>query len=144
MYLFIGFISIVSAIKPLDEYVSKEEPDYGWYFIEDYTFKSLWGGTGYVLNVTSQRWIDESKVKSPTGSLWTHQVIINVPKNLKFKNVSMALMTGGCNTVENWKPEPYSDEDILVVDEIAHNSEAIAITIKHVPNCPMLFANDPL
>jgi hypothetical protein len=74
----IGYLSIyilakvANAIRPLDEYVSAEDPNYNWYEVENSTFKSLWGGTGHVLNVTSQKWLDEDKVKGPDGALWTH------------------------------------------------------------------------
>jgi hypothetical protein len=47
-------ISSVAAMRPLDDYVSKEDPNYKWYEVENSTFHSLWGGTGHVLNVTSQ------------------------------------------------------------------------------------------
>lgn len=133
----------VSAIKPLDEYVSAEEPDYGWYEVENSTFHSLWGGTGHVLNVTSQTWLDESKVYGPDGSIWTHQVVIVVPKHLKYTNVSMAYLTGGCNDESNMVVKPHTDEDVLVVDEISHNAHTIAITVKQIPNCPLHFPDDP-
>jgi hypothetical protein len=41
------------AMKPLDDYVSAEDPHYNWYELESNKFHSLLGGTGYVLNVTS-------------------------------------------------------------------------------------------
>jgi hypothetical protein len=46
-------VNIAWAIRPLDEYVSAEDPNYGWYEVDNSTFHSAAGGTGYVLNVTS-------------------------------------------------------------------------------------------
>jgi PhoPQ-activated pathogenicity-related protein len=117
-------------MKPFDEYVSAIDENYGWYEVENSTFKSLWGGTGHVLNVTSQKWLDESKVYGPDGALWTHEVIVVIPKNLKFTNVSFAYLTGGCNENQNPKIDPYKDEDVLVVDEASHNAHVIGITVK--------------
>ena len=97
-----------------------------------------------MLNVTSQKWLDKTKVKGPDGDIWTHQVVVVIPKHLKYTNVSMAYLTGGCNHHSNDKINPHSDEDVLVVDEIAHNSHTATITVKQIPNCPLEYANDPL
>ena len=81
----------------LDEYVSKEDPHYNWRFLEDHTVHTIFGGKAYALNVTSQKWLNETYAYGPTGALWTHQVIVVVPKNLKYTNVSYAFMTDGSN-----------------------------------------------
>ena len=128
-YLFSLCTLGANAIKPLDDYVSAEDPNYSWYEVKEHQFKSLWGGTGHILNVTSQKWLDESKVKGPDGALWTHQVIIVVPKHLKYTNVSLAYLTGDCNEVSNPVLYPHTDEDVLTVDEVSHNAHTIAITV---------------
>ena len=96
-----------------------------------------------MLNVTSQRWLDESKVKGPDGSLWTHEAIVIVPKTLKYTNVSMAYLTKSCNEVPNRFYDPYKDYDILFGDMLAFNSHAITVVVKNIPNCYLEFANDP-
>jgi len=40
----------------------------------------------------------------------------------------------------NIKPGNY---DILVGDALAHNTRAIAVVVKQVPNAPWVFASDP-
>ena len=72
-----------------------------------------------------------------TTTLWTHQVVVIIPKVVDFTNVSMAYLTGGCNQ----KPgEPHKmDEDVLVADEITSNSHAIGIVVFQIPNCPYVF-----
>jgi PhoPQ-activated pathogenicity-related protein len=72
--------------------------------------------------------MDETKVWGPDGALWTHEVIVIVPKELKFKNVSMAYMTGSCNDKSNRKVDPYDDE-LKVIDQVAKHSHAVAILI---------------
>ena len=47
---------------PLDEYINKPEDVYGWKEYANATFKTVFGGTAHVLNVTSQTWLDASKV----------------------------------------------------------------------------------
>jgi hypothetical protein len=44
---------MVIRATPLDDYVSAEDENYQWRNVEKLQFKSLYGGTGYVLNVTS-------------------------------------------------------------------------------------------
>ena len=55
-----AFLSAGTA-TPLDDYVSKPEPDFAW---RD-TGKTVWplafGGRAHLLNVTSLAWLDESK-----------------------------------------------------------------------------------
>ena len=142
--MFLLLISVVAAIRPLDEYVSAEDPNFQWHEVENTTFSTLWGGTGHVLNVTSQKWLDKSKVHGPDGDIWTHQVVVVIPKHLKYTNVSMAYLTGDCNENPNNNINPHKDEDVLVIDEIAHNSHTPTITVKQIPNCPLKYENDPL
>jgi len=130
-------------MSALDDYVAKEEEVYQWKELETHRFKSLLGGDGYTLNVTSQKWLNESIVSGPDGALWTHQVIVVVPRNLKYTNVSVAYLTGGCNEGSNRVPNPKKDEDLIIVDEIAHNSYSIGIVVKQLPNCHLKFASDP-
>ena len=81
-----------------DTYMEKEEDVYDWFQIENSTRKSSNGGTIHFLNVTSQQWLDDTKALTPNGnSIWTHHVAINIPKNLKYKNISAALVTNKCN-----------------------------------------------
>lgn len=80
------------------------------------------------MNVTSQTWLNVSKAYGPTGSTWTHMVAIVVPKELNYKNISLAYLTGSCDRTPNSIPS-VSSEDILVIDEIAHNSFSIAIAV---------------
>ena len=55
MIYFTAFMALISLVggNELDDYVSAEDPNYKWEHVERLKFHSLWGGTGYVLNVTS-------------------------------------------------------------------------------------------
>ena len=51
-----------------------------------------------------------------------------IPKSLKFKNVSSAWVTGGCNE----KPEELESNtnlDIIMADELATTAEMISIVV---------------
>ena len=68
-------------MKPLDEYISFDDGHFKWHEDKDLKFTTALGGTAHVLNVTSQKWLDESYAKGPTGAVWTHQVIVIIPVN---------------------------------------------------------------
>merc|ERR1711871_758469 len=137
--LFVG----IARCTPLDDYVSKEDPHYS-YFDTNETVKGMpFGGVAYMLNVTSQKWLDTSKAAGPCGALWTHQVAVIVPKEVEITNVSMAYLTGGCNEGPPKTPSK-DDEDIIVADALAHNIKAVTIVVFQLPNCHLIYPADPL
>ena len=48
-------LSILSAISAdvISDYVSEPDENYNWVYEKDKTFKTFWGSTAHVLNVTS-------------------------------------------------------------------------------------------
>ena len=127
----------------IDEFMEREEPDYGWFEIPNSARKSLHGNQIHFLNVTSQRWLNDSMVQGPGGdSVWTHHVAIVVPKSLKYTNVSSAWVTGGCNE-DPEDIESNTNLDIIMADELAHTAEMISIVVFQVPNCHLVFPSDP-
>ena len=73
--------------------------------------------------------MDESRGYGPRGAIWDHEVIVVIPKNLRFKNISTALLLGGCNT-PSAKDIDIKSADVMEVDEIAHMTQAIAIGVR--------------
>jgi len=137
------FCSLATS-TPLDDYVNREESVYGWKYLNE-TFKTVFGGQAHVLNVTTQTWLDKSRAGVFIGNdqytnVWSHHVVVIVPKTLKTTNVSLAYLTGGCN--QDGIPKS-TDEDVLVADEIAHSTSAVAIVVFQIPNCPVVFPRDP-
>ena len=101
--------------------MSAPEKVYKWEALSDLTIKSFYGNTLYVLNVTSLEWLDPSLATGVNGKLWSHLVTIAVPKNLKYTNVSYALVTGGSNTIPN-NMMTYTDDQLWEIDIVAHYS----------------------
>ena len=50
-----------------------------------------------------------------------------VPKTLKYKNMSVAYLTGNCN--DHVKAPAKDDEELLLVDTIAHDNEMVGIIV---------------
>lgn len=128
------------ASTPLDDYVSAPDAHYRWNDTGA-RIHTLLGGVGTVLNVTSQKWLDVSKAAGPYGDIWTHQVVVVVPKHIRVRNVTMAYLTGSCN--HNPSVPKADDEDIVVADSVASMTGAIAIVVFQIPNCPIIYPSDP-
>ncbi len=57
MFLFVMIVSIINMNcgTPLDDYVNKPDPAFAWKLIRTYPSPTY---TVYVLNMTSQQWLD--------------------------------------------------------------------------------------
>lgn len=134
------FLLATAHSTPLDDYLNKADPEYKWSDTGN-IINTVFGGKGYVLNVTSQRWLDTSIAYGPDGDLWTHQVVVIVPKLTRVKGTALAYVTGGCN--ENPSVPKATDEDVLVADTVSALTGMVAITIFQIPNCPIVYPSDP-
>ena len=133
--------TLVGALaNPFNEYINHDDGKFAWKDTGD-KIDTLLGGTGYMLNVTSLQWLDESRAVGPNGALWTHQVLVVVPKNLEIKNRATIYITGGCN--EHPSMPKKDDEDLLLVDMIAHGTKSIAVALFQIPNCHIIYPSDP-
>ena len=131
---------------PFDAYLERPEPDFAWRDTGvNITGPLLFGGVARILNVTSQRWLDESRAIGPNGALWTHQVAVVVPKVLRLTTAAISVMTGGCNEGGPDGPAPpdASDEYLVVAANLASRTGAIAVVIYQIPNCHMVYPSDP-
>ena len=53
---------------PFDAYLERPEPDFAWRDTGvNITGPLLFGGVARILNVTSQKWLDESRASGPNG-----------------------------------------------------------------------------
>lgn len=126
--------------SPLDAYVNKPDPNYGWFDTKE-RVKTLLGGTGHLLNVTSQQWLDSSRAHVHGSAIWTHQALAIVPKQLKIKNKAVIYITGGCN--ENPDVPKATDEEPLAMDAVSSDIGAITVALYQIPNCHMQYPSDP-
>ena len=131
----------LAASSPLDEYLAKVESVYKWENTGA-TIDILGGATGHVLNVTSQTWLDPTKAHGPYGgAVWSHQVVVIVPKVVKQTDVALSYLTGGCNHAPGVPSA--TDEDILVAATVSEMTGAVAIVVFQLPNCPIVYPSDP-
>jgi len=91
--------------------------------------------------VTSLTWMNKTQQTGPFGSaVWWHQVAVIVPKNLRFTNVSIVWINGNHNTDPLYG---HTEKSLQLLDEISWNTGVVAVVIYQVPNCPVVYANDP-
>ena len=110
---------------------------------------------GYVLNVTSQKWLTPQDFNFepfggvPRGHIWWHILVVVVPSNRRSStaggDLSFMYMTGGTNAPGPTGGVPdASSEDVTVVASTAMATGCIGATLLQTPNQHMVFAADPL
>jgi PhoPQ-activated pathogenicity-related protein len=95
-----------AAAAPLDDYVWRPDSHYAWQDLgETHILKgcniiktNCW--TGYMLNMTSQKWLNEEDYapNSRTKSIWYHSLLVIVPDNIRhYRNASLWITGGNIN-----------------------------------------------
>lgn len=77
---------------PLDDYVNTPDDHYKYDLLKVYEMK---GYKLYILNMTSQKWLDETVVKNP---IWWHYLCINIPDKITITDAAVLWIDGGKNT----------------------------------------------
>jgi PhoPQ-activated pathogenicity-related protein len=114
---------------PLDEYLAKPDPVYGWKVAKTITGNP---STTFVIRLTSQTWLDESKVDRPN---WEHWLVVVKPEKVK-TDKAFLIISGSSND----KPMPGGAD--MVVERIAEATGSIVAELRTVPNQPLVFHND--
>ena len=129
--------------KQFNDYINAPAPEFKWHQTGN-TFTTLTGGKAYVLNVTSIQWLDESVYEVIGGSsLWTHEIVVIVPRDLKYTNVSSIYMASAFHRCNTDKPLTGTTFDIEMADVIANDARQITVVSFQTPNCPLVFKADP-
>jgi len=119
-----------TAKNALDAYVVKPDPAFGW------SVDHAISGPGYhgaVLNLTSQTWLDASKVDKP---VWKHWLTVIVPDETRYAKAFLYI-TGGDNT----DPAPKGAPDRFA--KMAVETHAVVAELDDVPNQPLRFTEQP-
>ena len=145
------------AVPKLFEYIARADPHYSWrdtgkriHASGIYGIAGTW--TGYVLNLTSQAWLNSSAFiptipEAPHPSIWTHQLVVVVPSTVNdttagnSKRTSALYITGN----DNDDPPPTTEnptEDVLLPAALAQATGTVCATLFQVPNQPLVFSDD--
>jgi len=130
---------------PLDDYVWRHDDAYGWVEMgEQYNIGGEGHGfTGYLLNMTSQRWLTDADFSpnSDSKSLWWHYLMVVVPNEVDFQKNASIWITGGNNP---GSPPKATDEDIWVTIALAMTTKTVCAALFQIPNQHIIFAADPI
>jgi PhoPQ-activated pathogenicity-related protein len=89
-FLLLALLAVVKiGATPLDDYVNAPDAYFSYKLLK--TYEKV-GFKLYVLNVTSQKWMNESWVQNP---VWWHFVSITVPDKLTRPDAAMLVIDGG-------------------------------------------------
>ena len=113
----------------LDRYVAKPDPNYAYHVVNTFDGK---GTTGYVLDMTSQKWRSPDEIDRP---LWKHWVTIVVPDRVT-AGVALMVIGGGSNG-----GDPPKGGD-LRLHAIARATGSIAAQIDMIPNQRLKFSDE--
>lgn len=89
--LILSFGKISVNATPLDDYVNTPDSHYKYEMI---TIFETYGAKVYILNMTSQKWQDETFVESP---IWWHVLVISIPDKITRPDAAFMLIDGGKN-----------------------------------------------
>lgn len=112
----------------LDEYIAKPDSHYAYKLIN--TAKGE-GGTVYLLEMTSQKWLSEKEVDTP---IWKHWLTIIEPDEVS-SETGLLFITGGAND----KPAPKPDQNLV---RVARETKGVVAELRMVPNQPIKFPGD--
>jgi PhoPQ-activated pathogenicity-related protein len=144
-----GFISAAST--PLDDYVWAADENYGWVDMgpehiisgKAYLFEKEHTWTGYMLNMTSQRWLTDADFSpnSECKSLWWHILVVIVPSNVQYTRNASIWITGWSNGGSLPKAD---DEDIALAAALAMGNGIVTGALFQIPNEHIIFSGDPI
>lgn len=137
--LLIGLFSVFrfALLTPLDDYVNTPDPHYTYNLVTSYKIDEA---TFYVLNMTSQKWYDESVLDKP---IWWHFLTISIPDNLTKIDAATLIVAGGHNAPD-LKPPKETDTAVQMQNLLAVSMGAVVATLSQIPNQPITFKKDPI
>ena len=133
------------ASTAMDDYVWREDPNYSWTdtgeVIHGHNRDRSVSYTGYILNMTSQRWLTDADT---TRSLWWHYLVVIVPSNYNkdFRRNGTLWITDGSNDHPDELPTRFN-YNMLIASELAMGTGLITGCLFQIPNQHMTFAEDP-
>ena len=123
------FRAFASERTALDEYVAKPDPNYSFKLIRTIPGE---GGTAFLIEMISQKWLTEKEVDKP---VWRHWLTIIKPDTVS-SDTALLFITGGSND----KPAPERLDQNLV--QAARQTKSVVAELRMVPNQPLLFTGE--
>ncbi len=128
--LFMMYLPQHLPATALDDYIQKPDNFYSWTIVQKNQEEQC---TTYLIEMTSQKWLDENKVDKP---VWSHFLFVAIPKAM---TSSKALLTisGGYNNEHYDIPSLNSK-----LANLAVASQSVVAELKNVPNQYLRFKDE--
>jgi len=149
LLLLVQAITVAAYTQDIYDYVKKDDGAFKWEYMgpdTDIHGRNLMGDktwTGYLLNVTSQRWLTDADFSedSEMKSLWWHYMVVIVPSEIKYTKNSTIWITGWSNG--SGAPTA-KDEDIALAAALAMGTGTVTGALFQIPCEHIKFATDPI
>eukprot|EP01084_Bolivina_argentea_P007444 13970_1 len=124
---------------PLDTYVNAADPTYKYVDTGIKTSGTNIAGrwTAYLLNMTSQTWLNETYVNKP---VWWHWLWVIIPDEVRHTDWGTVVVTGNKNSAQ-WPNK--NEEYFRCAQYVATHTKTILSVLYYIPNEPLIFYNDP-
>ena len=119
----------ISEVTALDRYVAALDPSYRYELIETIPGDAY---AAHVLEMTSQRWRDETEVDRP---LWKHWLTVIEPEQVA-AGTALLIVGGGSNE----RKPPARANLLLAMGAVATRS--VIAELRMVPNQPLIFVGE--
>jgi PhoPQ-activated pathogenicity-related protein len=131
LYCFVLVLPSLSLLSsPLDDYILAPDSHYQWTVVKRATTDKV---EIFELQLTSQKWRNEKEVDKP---LWTHELVIAVPKELR-STTAVLTIGGGISSVDTGNA--YAE---IPLEELAISTGAVACEISLIPNQHLKFPDE--
>ncbi|CAH1782902.1 unnamed protein product, partial [Owenia fusiformis] len=117
----------------LDDYVNRPDSNYAYQRMAEYRESN---STVYIINMTSQRWMNDNVTSQ---SIWWHWLYLAIPDNVQYYDSAFLYIHTGSNRNPNSIPGP-TDSRVRQSASFAESMRAPAGYLRQIPNQPMVFS----
>ncbi|XP_060091305.1 autocrine proliferation repressor protein A-like [Heteronotia binoei] len=131
-------VQLMEDLKALEEFVNRPDPHYRYTFVkQEMLFVFSDNASIYTINMTSQKWLDETEVDKP---VWSHELTIINPRRLKTGKSCLLIVTSGKTASETiLHGLRYAKLAVLT-----SRAKSVVAVLHPVPIHPLTFYNHPL
>ncbi|XP_060091303.1 autocrine proliferation repressor protein A-like [Heteronotia binoei] len=136
---FLPNVQLMEDLKALEEFVNRPDPHYEYTFVKEepglYTTERA---NFHYINMTSQKWLDETEVDK---AVWSHELIILYPTKLKYGESCLLIVSSGEIPPETFLSELLGRFSLLY---LAVRLKLFLALLTPVPIQPLTFYKHPL
>lgn len=128
--LLLFFVYFIACKTALEKYIDKPDPNFKVKLHSTLPLPGL--GQGYILNMTSLKWLNPQVV---TPSKWEHYIHLVVPNNVQYDTALFIISSGS-----NGSPPPSSINPLVLL--FANVTRSVVAELRMIPNQPTVFTGD--